>query len=78
LFAAAHEDDAFDGIIVIFGFVLEAKDAEARRVTDFNAANVADTHGSAIVAGDNDLTDVVGRCRGTAWLDQRNRRDKAK
>ena len=37
LFAATHEDDAFDGVVVVFRFVLEAENAKARRVADHYA-----------------------------------------
>ena len=34
LLAAAHQDHAFDSVVVVLNFVLEAKNAEARRVAD--------------------------------------------
>ena len=60
LLAAAHEDDAFDGVVVILCFVLKAEDAEARSVADFDVADVFDANGRAIVAGDDDFADVFG------------------
>src|SRR5262249_458606 len=60
LLAAAHEDDAFDGVVVIFLLVLEAEDAEARSVADFDAADILNTNGNAVVATDHYFADVVG------------------
>src|SRR5690242_16382376 len=60
LFAFAHKDDAFDGVVVVFGFVLEAEDAEAGSVADDHAANVFHANGSAVGGADDDFADVVG------------------
>ena len=60
MFAAAHEDDAFNRIVVIFCFVLKAKDAETRSVADFDVADVLDANGRAVIAGNDDFADVVG------------------
>ncbi len=56
LLAAAHEDHAFDGIVIL----LEAKLAEPRRVADRHVANVPDANRHAVVAADDDVSDVVG------------------
>src|ERR1700676_980182 len=60
LFAAAHEDDAFDGVIVFLGAGLKTENAEAGRVADFDVADVLDADGNAIVAADDDFADVFG------------------
>src|SRR5262249_23436163 len=60
LLAAAHQNDAFYGVIVVFGLVLEAEDAQARRVADFDVADVLDAHRGPVVAGHDDLADIVG------------------
>ena len=48
LLAAAHQDDAFDGVVVLFLLCLEAENAEARSVADYHAADVLDADGHAI------------------------------
>src|SRR6202011_891324 len=54
LFAAAHEDHAFDGVI---GFV-ETEFAEARCMADGDLANIAHPHGHAILIANDDASDV--------------------
>src|ERR1700686_4174916 len=61
LLATAHEDDAFDGVGVVFPFVLEAENAEARGVADDHAANVFDAEGHAVAAAEQDFADIFGR-----------------
>src|SRR5580692_1707286 len=61
LLAAAHEDDAFDSVVVILfiGFVLEAENAQARGNADNDAADVFDADGHAVAAAaDHDFADV--------------------
>ena len=60
LLAAAHEDDAFDGVVVFFS---ETEDAEARRVADLDVADVFHAHWRAVVAADDDFADVFGGFR---------------
>ena len=60
LLAAAHQDDAFDGVVVVFVFFLEAEDAEARRVAHDYLADVFHADRDAVVAADDDFADVVG------------------
>src|SRR5271165_5868413 len=63
LFASAHENDAFDGVGVVFPFfpfVLEPKNAETRSVADDDAADILHAYGGAVAAADNNFADVVG------------------
>src|SRR5262249_11468290 len=59
LLAAAHQDDPFDSIVVIFLRGLETKDAKARRVTNFDAANIFHSNRRAVVAADHDFAYIV-------------------
>src|SRR5262249_17456321 len=61
LLAAAHEDNALDGVVVVLLRGLEAEDAEARCIADFDAANIFHANRRAVVAADNNFADVVGR-----------------
>ena len=58
LLAPAHQDDAFDRVVVLLLLGLETENTEARRVADDHAADVLDADGDAIQAGDNDFADV--------------------
>ena len=58
LLAAAHQDDAFDGVVVIFLLILKTEDAEAWGVADFHAADVLDSNWRAVVAGHHDFADI--------------------
>ena len=66
LLAAAHEDDAFDGVGVVFpflpfvSFVLKAENAEARSVANDDATDVFYADGHTIAATDDDFADVFG------------------
>src|SRR5262249_22457003 len=60
LFATAHEDDAFDGIVVVLVFVPETENTEARGVPDCDVSNVPDAYGRSVVAGHDDFADVFG------------------
>src|SRR5258708_7447248 len=60
LLAAAHEYDAFDGIVIVFGLILKTENAEARGVADFHVADVADADRRAVIARDPDFADIVG------------------
>src|SRR5487761_726817 len=55
LFAGAHQDDAFDGVVVVH----KAKFAEARRVTHDDLADVLDAHRNAVLATDHCVADVL-------------------
>src|SRR5487761_194721 len=55
LLAGAHQDDAFDGVVVVH----EAKFAEARRVAHDDLADVLDAHRHAILAADHGVADVL-------------------
>jgi hypothetical protein len=59
LFAAAHEDDAFDGVVVILVLVLKTENAEARSVANFDAADVLDANWRTVAAADNHFANVV-------------------
>ncbi len=54
LFAAAHQDYAFDGVVIF----LESKFAQARRVADFHVADIFYAYRRAIGAADDDLFDI--------------------
>ena len=56
LLAAAHEDHAFDRVVIL----LKAELTEAGRVPDGDVANIAHPDGYAFVAADDDVPDVVG------------------
>src|SRR5690242_16230171 len=56
LLAAAHEDDAFDRIIV----ALEAELAQAGRVADHDLADVLDANGRTFVTAHHDVADIRG------------------
>ncbi len=58
LLAAAHQDDAFDGVIVILLLGLETENAEARGVADFDTANILYADGNAIQAGNDDFANI--------------------
>ena len=65
LLAAAHHDDAFNGVVGL----VEAELAEARSVADGHIADVANAHRHAVLRADDDVADVrryhgPGRCRG--------------
>ena len=60
LFAAAHEDDAFDGVVIVFPFVLKAENAKARSVADDHAADVFHANWGAIAAANDDFADIFG------------------
>src|SRR5260370_6679129 len=60
LLAAAHQNDAFDGIVIVCGLVLKAENAETGRVTDFHVADVVDADRSAVITGDYDFANIVG------------------
>ena len=55
LLAAPHHDDAFHGVIR----VVEAKFSQARRVSDGYIPNVADAHRHAVLAADDDISDIL-------------------
>ena len=61
LLAAAHEDDAFDGVVVVFPFVLKAENTEARSIADDHAADVFHANGDAVAAADDDFANVFRR-----------------
>src|ERR1700682_185454 len=48
LLAATHKDYAFHGILIVFGFVLEAKNAEARGVSEGDLADIFHADGNAV------------------------------
>ena len=56
LFAAAHEDHAFDGVVVLF----ESENSQARGVADFYMADVLDADGGAVRVAHYDFADVFG------------------
>ena len=56
LLSAQHENDAFDGIVIL----LEAEFAEARRVADGYVSDIAHADGHAFVGADDDVADVIG------------------
>ena len=56
LLAAAHEDDAFNSVVVLF----ESEDSQARGVADFYVADVFDAHRGAVGVADYDFADVFG------------------
>ncbi len=60
MLAPAHQDDAFDGVIILLLLGLKTEDAEARGVADFHAANILDADGHAIGTSDYDFPDVFG------------------
>jgi hypothetical protein len=60
LFTAAHQDDAFHGVIVFLRLGLKPENAKARRVADFHVTDILNANGNAIVAADDDLADVFG------------------
>src|SRR5258708_31660878 len=47
LLAPAHQDDAFDGVIILLLLGLKTEDADARGVADFHAANILEAAGDA-------------------------------
>src|ERR1035438_8855160 len=61
LLAAAHQNHAFDSVIVVFDLVLKAKDSEARSVANHDLPHVFNPNRPPIIATDHDLADVVGR-----------------
>src|SRR6266851_2623595 len=60
LLAAAHQNDAFDGVVIVFGLVLETENTETGSVADFHVADIADADRSAVITGDHDFANVVG------------------
>ena len=59
LFAAAHQDDAFDGVVILLLLGLKTEDAETRRVADFHAADILDADGHATGTSDYYFADVL-------------------
>ena len=59
LFAAAHQDDAFHRVVVL----VEPEFPQARGMANHHIADVADAHGSAIVAGHHDGANILGIAR---------------
>src|SRR6185437_14013722 len=56
LFAAPHQDHAFDRVVN----VVEAELPQTRRVPDDHLADVADVYGHAILRAHDDVPDVIG------------------
>src|SRR6185437_7675177 len=59
LLIAAHQDDAFNGVVVVGMVGLKAELSQPRSVPDGDFAHIAYTDGSSFIARDNDVGDVV-------------------
>src|SRR5277367_1487519 len=60
LLAAAHQDDAFNGVVVVFLFVLEPENPEARSDADDDAADILYPDRHAVAAAYDNFADVLG------------------
>ena len=58
LLATAHQDNAFDRVVVVLLLGLETENAEARGVADFDTANILDADGNTIQAGNDNFANV--------------------